>query len=280
MKRATLMKFFALGLISALAIGCGDDDPDPAAENPNNTAQEDLGSNQTGDEDMGDEVADAGNNETDTGDNTTDIGNNETDTGNNEECDPEQIAYDLVVSSQDVAAGSVEEVTTEDGVDVVRVDASLGGPAAAAESSWVYVDLTTPAMVMVSDDEALTNGDWDVAFKRADMRLNSGDSGPRPLLVSKVESDFDTAMPPAQDGDWLSDDFVSDECEVSTYGRGTIVTAFGQWYNYDPETRTVTPPENVTYFIYDPVTHAVIQMAVVAWDNGVYDLRVEASGGR
>ncbi len=147
----------------------------------------------------------------------------------------------------------------------------------AASSSFVYVDLDNQEMLDLSDVDAFTDDQWEIALKRTEIRINSADSGPRSLLLGKTEAaDFAQAMPPSpQGGDWVSDDFVTDACEVVTFGRGSLQTAFGQWYDYNPMTHTVSAPENTVYFLYDSVTHAVIKFQITSYADGVYSMRWE-----
>ena len=203
-----------------------------------------------------------------------DAGDQETDA--DQACDPEQVAASLVGAHQQVEPA--EATFEESGAGWrAQVDASVGGAAAAMEASFVYLDLDQPSRLMLSDEAAIESAEWEIAFKRTEIRVNSADSGPRGLMVVKVEgADFEQAMPPgAQGGDWKTDDFVSDTCEVITYGRGALQTAIGQWYDYDPATHGVSAPAQTVYFLYDPSTHAVVKFQIESYDAGVYTLRWE-----
>ena len=139
------------------------------------------------------------------------------------------------------------------------------------------MDLENGELLAISDVEAFTNPDWDIAFKRTEIRINSEDSGPGAWIVADVDAEsFEAAEPPSpQGGTWRGDDFVSETCEVSTFGRGTIETAFGQWYDYDPSTHGVSAPEGKVYFLYNAVTHAVIKLQIESYADAVYTLRWE-----
>lgn len=190
-----------------------------------------------------------------------------------EECDPAAEALESLAVQEAVAEGEWTPTEAEAGWSA-SLDASLGGPEAAAESAWLYVDLDDATLLELSDTEALESEDWEIAFKRTEIRLNSGDSGPRSLQLASVEgTSWDDAQTPGREAEWTDDDFVSEDCSVETYGRGSIATAFSDWYDYDFATHTASAPEGVVYFVYDPETHAVVKLEIVDYDAGVYELR-------
>lgn len=61
------------------------------------------------------------------------------------------------------------------------IDARAGGfgaPADHPDNKYVYLDLDTDTILALTDAEAQSNTAWDLAFKRYDVRTNSGDAGP------------------------------------------------------------------------------------------------------
>lgn len=268
--------FIVLFLIIALAgwsVGCGDsDDPETTTEATNNEDDHDHD-----DQDDHDHDDDEHHDDEDDEHHDDEHHDDEDEDENNEECDAEEAASDALGAQDEAAAATLELVET-DGVEYLRVDASVGGTQGAAESSWVYVNLVDEELVEISDVDAFSNTEWTIALKRADIRTNSGNSGPRSLLMASVEADFDSAGMPGMDAEWSSDDFIGEDCEIETFGRSSLLTAFGQWYDYNPETHEVSAPENVTYYLYDPGSHAVVKFAIVTYDDGVYDIRVEVPG--
>lgn len=141
--------------------------------------------------------------------------------------------------------GAVAEglLTTEQNGDVTNaiVDGTAGGFNDYPENPFIYIDLEAGAKVDISDVEALTSEDWDIAFKRAVVRLNGGDSGPGGVGVAIVEGTLeDEIKAPAEEG-LAQDDWVSDACELIAERDGTPASAFGEWYNYNEKTRILTP---------------------------------------
>lgn len=195
-----------------------------------------------------------------------------------EECDAEaaRAVADTLLARQTTVATSSVTSTADGDATILSIDASVGGTAGAATSSYVYVNLTSGAQVEISDVDAATSTAWDLAFERTNILLNSGDSGPGTWLLARVEADSleDVAAPAPTDASWTSDSYVDDACEPITIGRGAPSTAFGAWYDYDMVTHQVLPPTGVYWVLYNRTTHAALRVAITAYADGVYGLRV------
>ncbi len=131
--------------------------------------------------------------------------------------------------------------TTEEGVTVATVDATAGGFFDAADNPFIYVDLETGVKVDIDDVEALTSDAWDIAFKRATIRLNGGDSGPGDVGLAVVEGGFDDVTEAPADATYEEDDWVSEDCTLVAERDGTPASAFHEWYDYEDATMTLTP---------------------------------------
>lgn len=195
------------------------------------------------------------------------------DTADADSCDPVATAREALGAVDAVAGPSITASEDAD-VTTLTVDASAGGVQGQATEPYVYLDLATLQQVEISDTASFTDGSWWIAFKRSSIRINGGDSGPGPLLMTSVEGSFEDAAAPGPQGEWLTDDFVSDTCEVDANERGIVTTAFGDWYDYDFTTHTVQAPENTTFFVYNAGSHAAYRLFIDSWDDGVYELRV------
>jgi hypothetical protein len=65
------------------------------------------------------------------------------------------------------------------------IDATAGGlgaPAGDPNNKYTYVNLGTGAVVVLSDADAATSSDWNIAFKRSSVKLNGGLSGPKGVV--------------------------------------------------------------------------------------------------
>lgn len=78
-------------------------------------------------------------------------------------------------------------------VTELRVDASAGGFGARRDdpaNKYTYVDLDRGEVLELSDEDAASNTDWDLGFKRFEVIANSGESGPgetQTALAAEIE---------------------------------------------------------------------------------------------
>lgn len=136
----------------------------------------------------------------------------------------------------DVAPGALE--TEPDGSGFRSfIDATAGG--SSATESYVYGRFTDSGLVKVelSDEEALESMDWDIAFRRYVIRINSGHSGPSCVLGARVpgSSSYDdiTAMP--ADLTLRSDSYFSEICDLIPDGTGlpgAPATVLSSYWSY------------------------------------------------
>ncbi|MFW5967186.1 MAG: HmuY family protein [Persicimonas sp.] len=192
--------------------------------------------------------------------------------GSNDSCDPEEVAADQVAENATVNDGSVS-FDSDGEVQMATIDASSGGVEEAADHSFIYLDLQEGEELELSDEEAFGDADWTIGVRRAVIRLNSGDSGPGPWMVTRIDENWEEAETPGRDADWREDDYVTEDCEVVTEGRDTIRTGFGIWYDYDSETHEVSVPESTTWALYNSSTHQVIKFGIDSYDDATYEIR-------
>jgi len=136
---------------------------------------------------------------------------------------------------------------------VVYVDASAGGFQNAASYPYVYINLEQGKRVDITDLEADTSLDWDLAFKRFTIRTNSGDSGQGQGGAVAYEAEFEqVTSTTGAEAELDADDFVDDAtCEpiaASSSGVEGIATPFSGWYSYDSSTMVLTP-RNLVYVV-------------------------------
>lgn len=136
-------------------------------------------------------------------------------------------------------------VTTTAGVTSGTIDATAGGLSASADNPYLYLDLVSGTRVDIDDVAALTSDAWDIALKRSSLRLNSGDSGTGNRELAVVQGTSLDAVTAAPASGYGIDDFASDDCELQTIPGGEPLSAFGEWYDYDPATHVVTPKGEV-----------------------------------
>lgn len=174
------------------------------------------------------------------------------------------------------------EVTVDEGITTIKFDARFGNSADAKNYAWLYIDLngaTGPEILELTDEESLTNTAWDLAFKRTDIRLNSGYQAENVKFIALYDlgtDDFDAATTrPGQSTPFTTDGFVDTEtCAVTADQRGNPLTAFGNWYDYDFTTHTVTSPQTV-YALYGVTGHGQfykLQIESIE-SSGIYTIR-------
>ncbi len=267
------MKKYTLLVLSLLVVACGDDEsvvPGTAPDSGSPDAA--LDTSPLSDSDGDDVVLDSAADDVAL-DSAADDVRGDTATEDVRACDLEHAAAEAIGALDSVSEGVVTAEQDGDSL-LITVDASAGGTAGGSDNPYVYVDISTGESLQISDVDSLESSAWWLAFKRTVVRTNSGNSGPGPLMVARVEAAFDVAEAPGPDGVWNRDDFIDDDCEMIVEGRANPMTAFGTWYDYDPSTHTVSPQPDVTYFVYEPSTHAVYKIAIESWDDGVFTLRV------
>lgn len=149
------------------------------------------------------------------------------------------------VSLVDSVATSAVTVLDDSGSELtVYVDATAGSNP--DKFPWVYLSLATGAKLELTDLEALSSSAWDLAFKRATIRTNSGDSGPGAGGAFKVSLPWDSVdastlgTRPVPIEDWFDQD-----CNIGLDATMSLITTFSGWEEYDVATHVLTPTDAV-----------------------------------
>jgi hypothetical protein len=120
-----------------------------------------------------------------------------------------------------------------------HIDATAGGAFAATPDSYTYGKFSAAGLtkVDISDEASLASMDWDIAFRRYVVRINSGDSGPSCVQAARVPGmgkyEDLTSVP-----DTLSyhqDDYFTESCELIPDGSGlenSPATALSAYWTY------------------------------------------------
>ncbi len=142
-----------------------------------------------------------------------------------------------------VSTGAVN-VTTAGGVTSGTIDATAGGTAAAADNPYVYLDLMAGTKLDLTDTASLTSTAWHVAFKRAGIKLNGGDSGPGQVAAAVVNAATLAEVTTAP-GALELDDWADPDCALIAGPTGEPATVMSTWYDYDDQTHVLTPKAQV-----------------------------------
>jgi hypothetical protein len=135
--------------------------------------------------------------------------------------DQSLVALDM--EAEATAAG--KDITNTDEGDHFHttVDATANGAFGGA-FPYVYAKFTETGLVKVdlTDDGAFDSMDWDVAFRRFVIRLNSGVSGPSCVTGARTapSTDFASLDVVPDNLDFNAEQYMSDTCELIPDGSG------------------------------------------------------------
>jgi hypothetical protein len=184
-----------------------------------------------------------------------------------------------------VTPGSVSLLDQVGSELVLYIDASTGGIGGQDIQPWVYISLRTGARVDLTDLEALTSTDWDLALKRSTLRTNSGDSGPGAGGALRVTRAWASITPASVQGVTLPvETWFDADCVLLTDATGGVATTFTSWNVYDETTHKLAPAPSTAYVVAG-ADGALYKVAILdyyskpngttgATDGGHYKLRV------
>jgi hypothetical protein len=139
-----------------------------------------------------------------------------------------------------ISAGAITEEGTTAGEFLTHIDSTamtMPGSTMPADS-YVYARFTDTglAKVEITDEDALASMDWDIAFRRYIVRLNSGVSGPSCVTASRTAPDtlFEDVTTVPSGLTARVEEYLTESCEiVTTDGVGSPSTALSSFYRYD-----------------------------------------------
>jgi hypothetical protein len=156
-------------------------------------------------------------------------------------CEPHDVTcVDESIASLDlfdtVSPGAIVEEGTSPGVFVSWIDATGGGLTPA--QSYVYARFTDAGLekVAVSDEDAFTSQEWDIAFRRYVIRLNSGIAGPGCVTGARTApaTVFDDVVSVPEALSFRTESYLTDTCEIvpDGAGLGSPATALSSFWSY------------------------------------------------
>lgn len=157
-----------------------------------------------------------------------------------------ELPFDVrAIDTVSMGAVTITEDPGMAGVYTAEVDATAGGSSNYGKNPFVYLDLIGRKKVEIDDVAARRSRDWDIAFKRWQIKLNSGDSGPGGVTVSRIENKTLPDVKTAPTGTYSEDIYFNDKCEIQLdpiNGLGTVVS---DWYGYEAGTNRLLPKTEV-----------------------------------
>lgn len=135
------------------------------------------------------------------------------------------------------ASGLIREEKSSPEEFVTAIDATGGG--LNATESFMYARFTADGLkkVNITDEEAFTSLEWDIAFRRYVVRLNSGVSGPGEVTAGRtapMTQFLDLTEAPENIEYRTEEYFIAEGCEfvADTSGIGAPATALSSFWTY------------------------------------------------
>jgi hypothetical protein len=156
-------------------------------------------------------------------------------------CDPSTVTcVDQSIATLDlftsVAPGAITEEGTTTGEFTTHIDATGGGQT--PSKSFVYAKFDSDGLkkVAIDDESAFTSQDWDIAFRRYIIRVNSGVSGPSCVQAGRTApgSTFDSVATTPANLSFRTEAYFSDTCDFVADGSGLNGpgTAMSSYWTY------------------------------------------------
>jgi hypothetical protein len=135
------------------------------------------------------------------------------------------------------ASGRISNSPGQDSFETT-IDATAGGTK--ASESFVYARFTDDGLekVQLGDEDAFASLDWDIAFRRYVIRLNSGISGPGSITGARAlpATTFDTLeVPPEPESvPYRTEAYFTESCDYVNDGSGigSPGTALASFWKY------------------------------------------------
>lgn len=138
----------------------------------------------------------------------------------------------------DIAPGKITNTAQPAGGFLSKIDATAGGFGAPDPDSYVHARFTDMGLekVDISDQDSLDSMDWDIAFRRFIIRINSGSSGPSCVTAARVPGAvvFDDYNAAPDSLTYKPDVYFTDSCELipDGSGLGSPATVLSSFWNY------------------------------------------------
>lgn len=135
-----------------------------------------------------------------------------------------------------VSTGEIREEGTVAGEFLTYVDARAGG--SNPTQAYTYANFTPQGLtrVAVDDQAALASTDWDIAFRRFVIRVNSGTSGPSCVSVARMPqgTSFDSVTKVDKAWEFRTENYFTETCEfaVDDRGAGGPTAVMGSYWSY------------------------------------------------
>ena len=149
------------------------------------------------------------------------------------------------IDTVSTGAVTISESPAGSGVWTAEVDATAGGSRDYGKNPFIYLDLIGNKKVEIDDVAARKSSAWDIALKRWQIKINSGDSGPGGVLLSRVDNKTLADVKTAPTVGFEQDLYFNDKCEAQLDPIGGLATLVSDWYTYEMGTNRLIPKTEV-----------------------------------
>lgn len=157
-----------------------------------------------------------------------------------------ELPFDVrAIDTVSTGAVTITDDPVTSGVYLAEIDATAGGSSNYGKNPFVYLDLIGRKKVEIDDVTSRKSRDWDIAFKRWQIKLNSGDSGPGGVTIQRVENKTLPDVKMAPGGTSSEDLYFDEKCEVQLDPIGGLATVVSDWYGYEAGTNRLVPKTEV-----------------------------------
>ena len=157
-----------------------------------------------------------------------------------------ELPFDVrAIDTVSTGAVTITDDPLTSGVYLAEIDATAGGGSNYGKNPFVYLDLIGRKKVEIDDVTSRKSRDWDIAFKRWQIKLNSGDSGPGTVTIQRVENRTLPDVKMAPGGTYAEDLYFDEKCDVQLDPIGGLATVVSDWYGYEAGTNRLVPKTEV-----------------------------------
>lgn len=139
--------------------------------------------------------------------------------------------------TDELAPGLVTQVSRAGAVFEDAIDATAGGLSATAGYVYARFGASGLEKVYLDDESAFASRDWDIAFRRYVIRLNSGVSGPSSVIAAQTpeSTSFDDVSAPPAGLTYRVEQYYTPSCTFvpDDSGIGAPATALAGFWTYD-----------------------------------------------
>ncbi len=150
----------------------------------------------------------------------------------------QRIRFTVFLTLLSALSAPAKSTTQLDNGDFLTViDATAGGAFATEPHDFTYFSFEHQDVIALTDAEAAQSAEWHIAFKRSEIRLNGGISGPGNVRGFDLMGFEDIIAEAAFDAITATD--ISDSDAFIADGPAY---AIGEWYSYDSASHRIEAP--------------------------------------